>query len=748
MSMTFCELIGKYSIFIPKIQRDYVQYRKYNEVNLDKLIEKLVKSVVNDSEELNLNFIYGYNEKTKIAPNTVQEDTLNVFIPIDGQQRLTTLFLLHYYVFSKSDKGVETLKNKLIYDTRESTNDFIKLLLENKDRIFGGSDGKIDEKIKNYSWYCSEWDYDASIKSMLLVLRKIEEKFKNKTKEEFNQYAEKLLSNKCPIKFMIMEIDVKYGNELYIKMNARGKQLTPFENFKADLLGHLKSKGNEMANDIANGIANGLDGAWQNLFFTLWSEGFKDDIGGEMACIDLFFKKFFHYFITNYYLLNSGKTNDEKWNKIKDEKWNKIKNIDADNSFFDDYKDILDGEEKLEECIRNLRETFKHLCALKDKQNELFNEILSDIFSIKGDESEAIKNNRFDLSMPQRVYLYAFYCMGRDVTESKDFNFEDYWRITENLINNAEIDDVDSLMKSLRWFDGGLFENIEKFGKNHQNIIYSRNEWGNALRDSQIYEEYIKLDLIRDNGWGEVIREAEEMSYFRGEIYFLLCASRSGQDYDLETFKKVLTKIKKIFADRNGISDDNSILLHKLLLTLPAEVGKYPEKTSNRGENNYILNYYRNNEKHHDQDWRGLFRKCPDIIKQAFDDFEGELDFKKFAEGKIQNHKTSHCNDGILVRHFDLINSYYRVWFYNGEYKLLKGANRDRYLDCRFIAKMDDTAKKEKITFTFGSNSDRQMAEIGEKKIYYQGGIYYSSKGEELPEEEIGEYLKCPVNGT
>ena len=203
-----------------------------------------------------------------------------------------------------------------------------------------------------------------------------------------------------------------------------------------------------------------------------------------------------------------------------------------------------------------------------------------------------------------------------------------------------------------------------------------------------------------------------------------------------------MTKIKNIFAGENGISDENSILLHKLLLTLPDREGVYPEKTSNRGENNYILNYYRNNEKHHDQDWRGLFRKYPEII-YALDDFDTKKEFNKFVDGKIQNATISNCLDRILVRHFDLIKSYYRVWFYNGKYRLLKGANRDKYLDCQFIEKMDEKAKGKEITFTFGSNSDRQTAEINKKKIYYKDGKY-SSNDEELSQEKIDEYLNIP----
>lgn len=729
-TITFCEMIKQNAIFIPKIQRDYVQYRKSNEANINGLLEKLVVAL-KENKEINLNFIYGYCEKTKINPNTDSENILNVFIPIDGQQRLTTLFLLHYYVFSKSRKGVDELKNKLIYDTRESTNEFIKLLLDKSKDIFDDDVSKnIDKKIKNYSWYCSEWDYDASIKSMLLVLGKIKDAFEKEKVNDFDCYAQRL-STGCPIRFMIMEIDVKYGNELYIKMNARGKQLTPFENFKADLLGYLK---NEKVNWV-NDIANGLDETWQNKFFNLWKKDFKNDLGGEMAYIDLFFKKFFHYFITNYYLLNGTEVNEEKWNRIK--------NIDADNSFFDNYESIL-CKDKLVECIENLRSTFVVLCNLEDS---LFYKVLSDIFSIKNkDESKVMKNNRFELSMPQRAFFYALYCMGKDAGESKKFDYENYWRITENLINNAEIDDIDSLCACLNWFnEGSLFEKVKDFSQCRQNdISYSRNMWKNSLRDSQIYEEYIKLNLINEsNDWKAAILDAEKsMPYFRGEMYFLLRASWNGQGYDLEQFKSVLTKINNIFAGENGIFDENSILLHKLLLTLPDRVGVYPEKTSNRGENNYILNYYRNNEKHHDQDWRGLFRKYPGIMQQAFNGLDNDKQkLKEFVEDKIQNATISDCIDRVLVRHFDLINSYYRVWFYDGKYRLLKGANRDKYLDCQFIEKMDEKAKGKEITFTFGSNSDRQTAEINKKKIYYKDGKYYSSNDEELSQEKIDEYL-------
>ena len=51
-------------------------------------ISDLFESLSNESKTVQLDFIYG-----PIIDNK--------FIPIDGQQRLTTLFLLHWYVMRK-----------------------------------------------------------------------------------------------------------------------------------------------------------------------------------------------------------------------------------------------------------------------------------------------------------------------------------------------------------------------------------------------------------------------------------------------------------------------------------------------------------------------------------------------------------------------------------------------------------------------------------------------------------------------
>lgn len=73
-TMNFIESFNNKTILIPLLQRDYVQGSEKSAVIspfLDALLEK----------DCDLNYIYGYEKD-------------GCFVPVDGQQRLTTLWLL------------------------------------------------------------------------------------------------------------------------------------------------------------------------------------------------------------------------------------------------------------------------------------------------------------------------------------------------------------------------------------------------------------------------------------------------------------------------------------------------------------------------------------------------------------------------------------------------------------------------------------------------------------------------------
>lgn len=114
---TFLEIIKKKNIRIPKIQRDYAQGRKSPKVNeiRKNFVHSLIKTVRGEVSNQELDFVYG-NERN------------NAFEPLDCQQRLTTLFLLHWIL------GVELknskLKSKFTYETRPTSTDFCDELVK------------------------------------------------------------------------------------------------------------------------------------------------------------------------------------------------------------------------------------------------------------------------------------------------------------------------------------------------------------------------------------------------------------------------------------------------------------------------------------------------------------------------------------------------------------------------------------------------------------------------------------------
>ena len=114
---TLFELLDQYNVSIPIVQRDYVQGK--NEAIIDELLIDIKNAVINKTQ-LGLNFVYGKTEGT-------------LFIPLDGQQRLTTLFLLHLYACRElPDK--DTILKKFSYETRRSSREFLERLCDYKKR--------------------------------------------------------------------------------------------------------------------------------------------------------------------------------------------------------------------------------------------------------------------------------------------------------------------------------------------------------------------------------------------------------------------------------------------------------------------------------------------------------------------------------------------------------------------------------------------------------------------------------------
>lgn len=97
---------GIKGIQIPRIQRAYAQGRTdYHAVKTrERFLSELHNSLKNNG--MTLDFIYG----------NIRKD--GYLIPLDGQQRLTTLWLLHWYADNKEDIGDSACHvSRMIHDT-------------------------------------------------------------------------------------------------------------------------------------------------------------------------------------------------------------------------------------------------------------------------------------------------------------------------------------------------------------------------------------------------------------------------------------------------------------------------------------------------------------------------------------------------------------------------------------------------------------------------------------------------------
>jgi uncharacterized protein with ParB-like and HNH nuclease domain len=177
--LTFRELISKHNIEIPIIQRDYAQGREGKEELRKSFLTALLEAV--GGKSLELDFVYG--------SVNIDENGITTLHPLDGQQRLTTLFLLHWFVAVKENKLDDELKKllkKFTYETRTSSREFcndlinkgieINSLIETDyfdERKTKPKNNEFSKTIIDSSWFFLSWKRDPTIKSMLTMLDSI-----------------------------------------------------------------------------------------------------------------------------------------------------------------------------------------------------------------------------------------------------------------------------------------------------------------------------------------------------------------------------------------------------------------------------------------------------------------------------------------------------------------------------------------------------------------------------------------------
>jgi hypothetical protein len=361
--LTFAEILGRYSVEIPKIQRDYVQGR--NTAHAIDVRDNLLNDIKNvlisnaDTPSINLGFVYG-----KISSKGSK------LIPLDGQQRLTLLFLFHVFAFANVPDGCNWL-NKFSYETRHSSKRFIEELVKNRAVIFAQTPSNI---IKDAAWFQDEWILDPTVQSMLVVLDAIYLNFK-----DIQGIGPKLTEERKVVIMFLPMGDLGLEDSLYIKLNARGRPLTDWENYKAELVDRVE----KVLPTTAKAFERKLDCKWTDLFWQMSNNQFDEA-----------FKRFFDVQMSNY-----GKSN--------------LLKLGADEiKAFEHCLDYL--SDNLQDC--SARETLKACCI---GNNTYEDKILLHAITVYMAASEGKnKNSTFEAWM--RVF--------RNLALNSVFNNEDAYR--------------------------------------------------------------------------------------------------------------------------------------------------------------------------------------------------------------------------------------------------------------------------------------------------------------------------------
>lgn len=286
---TFWNLLTNYKISIPLIERDYALGRENEAYKRDLLLKKIYSHLTNN-KSLHLDFVCGRAEG-------------DTFTPIDGKQRLITLFLLHWYVSVKENINIDEkiLLDRFVCNMRTNTRNFCEALV-NKEITLPAPNNKegLADTIRNKYWYKCAWNNHPNIQSMLVMIETIHQLFGNTERTSLWE----LLTQDEIITFELLEMAKKgymQTDEPYLKAHTRGKQPTQFENFKTRFIqliaqqhAHKKiehpTKGEVT---YATYMASKIEGEWTDLF---WE--FRED----KTTIDDNFSDYFRYITRMLYL--------------------------------------------------------------------------------------------------------------------------------------------------------------------------------------------------------------------------------------------------------------------------------------------------------------------------------------------------------------------------------------------------------------------------------------------------------------
>ncbi|WP_314296408.1 DUF262 domain-containing protein [Capnocytophaga gingivalis] len=508
-AITLLEFAQNKKIEIPIFQRDYAQGR--NDETTDKIRKDFVNSLIETLDKnipIELDFIYG-----REVDNTI---TL-----IDGQQRLTTLFLLHWYISQRIGK-IDAFKNiKFSYATRDYAKDFTAKLTTGEEFKIDFTQATLSTELKDKNWFYDDWQHDPTVSGMLNTLDEIHEQLRDKTIEHYWSLLEQGI-----ITFYWLDLEeYQLTDELYLKMNARGKQLSKFENFKASLIKRMADEQWEGREDFSLK----MDTTYTDLFW---------QYRGNQTVIDNEAMNFFAGMAMIAHALR-----DKSDHERIEELYHYPLHVTASDFSVGDFELIT---EFLDLYSNSKPKDFYIDTPLWDKD-------------FKADSGKTffevfVKDNASVYK--QRVFFYALTPLFIKVEDKA--NGENFIRIVRNIIENATINSEETFAGAIKLMRELLEGSQDIYSYLSKTAIQSK------FASYQVEQEIDKAKrIVADSQWKEAIWKAEDHPMFKGDIGFLLLETENN----LDLFKKHYEVAKEMF-DEDGVKGkyrENSLLLRALI---------------------------------------------------------------------------------------------------------------------------------------------------------------------------------------
>ncbi|GAB2961402.1 hypothetical protein GCM10027048_31790 [Hymenobacter coalescens] len=525
---------------VPMIQRDYAQGRKSEAAVRNRFLTALFDALLG-GRPLTLDFVYGSVQKL---------DDQSYFVPLDGQQRLTTLFLLHWYIGNCELTGDErndqqARLRRFSYATRSTARDFC----ENLTAVVLEPAAEPSSAIRNLAWFYRSYEQDPTVQAMLGMLDAIWKKYRACG-------VTTLFPALAGLKFYVLPLDgFGLSDELYIKMNARGKQLTGFENFKADLLNWLGAEDNSSRAEfeqptMLNGqqmpyhlaFATKLDTSWTDLF---WGLGFRSTM------LDAAYLRFWNRFLAARYLVEPEATA-----RLAEPLTDLDKGQErAEYTGFSQYQPLFAKPGTIAAAERLLDGLVAHHAAIHAAVAATWGEQATDWHVLAR-----------PISQRQRILFLAL-MLYLDRPGFDEVALRRWLRVVWNLSIDPDVRSAEAMISVMRVVAklGVGSPSIYSFLASDECAVIAQPEGSFVSR--QLSEERQKARLIlADEAWEDALVASEKHGLFRGNVGFLLLDAPS-----LPEFQRRAAVASSLFSARGAQQNlgEEHLLLRAVISQAP-----------------------------------------------------------------------------------------------------------------------------------------------------------------------------------